>query len=201
MSALLGVLSAFDTPLRQSLLSNFVGDRGDLPNALALNATLYTCSRFVDPQLAGLLLEYTSESVCFSLHALSYLALVATFLRAWTEPTARVSGSMGAVFREGLEYVFHAPNVRRLILGVLLVNLTASSYAAVLPVFAKDVLSGDAQTLGWLWGAAGLGSLASSLYLTNHQHSNQLPRALLMSALTSALDCCSLASATGCTSA
>jgi len=120
MSALLGVLSAFDTPLRQSLLSNFVGDRGDLPNALALNATLYTCSRFVDPQLAGLLLEYTSESVCFSLHALSYLALVATFLRAWTEPTARVSGSMGAVFREGLEYVFHAPNVRRLILGCYL---------------------------------------------------------------------------------
>ncbi|MGH2293019.1 MFS transporter [Pseudomonas capeferrum] len=89
MSALLGVLSAFDTPLRQSLLSNFVGDRGDLPNALALNATLYTCSRFVGPLLAGLLLEYTSESVCFSLNALSYLALVATLLRARTEPTAR----------------------------------------------------------------------------------------------------------------
>ena len=187
MSAVLGVLSAFDTPLRQSLLSNFVGDRGDLSNALALNATLFTCSRFVGPPLAGLLLEYTSESVCFSLNALSYLALVATLLSVRIEPTARVSGSMGEVFREGLEYVFHAPNVRRLILGVLLVNLTASSYAAVLPVFAKDVLSGDAQTLGWLWGAAGLGSLASSLYLTNHQHSNQLPRALLISALISAL--------------
>ncbi|UVL81195.1 MFS transporter [Pseudomonas putida] len=71
----------------------------------------------------------------------------------------------------------------------------------MLPVFAKDVLSGNTQTLGLLWGAAGLGSLGSSLYLTNHQHSNQLPRALLISALTSALDCCSLASATGYTSA
>lgn len=187
MSALLGVLNAFDTPLRQSLLSNFVSDRGDLPNALALNATLFTCSRFVGPPLAGLLLGFTSESVCFSLNALSYLALVANLLRARTEPTTRVSGSMGAVFREGLEYAFYTPNVRRLILGVLLVNLTASSYAAVLPVFARDILSGDAQTLGWLWGAAGLGSLVSSLYLANHQDSNRLPHALLISALISAL--------------
>lgn len=187
MSALLGVLNAFDTPLRQSLLSNFVSDRGDLPNALALNATLFTCSRFVGPPLAGLLLGFTSESVCFSLNALSYLALVANLLRARTEPTTRASGSMGAVFREGLEYAFYTPNVRRLILGVLLVNLTASSYAAVLPVFARDVLSGDAQTLGWLWGAAGLGSLVSSLYLANHQDSNRLPRALLISALISVL--------------
>lgn len=187
MSALLGVLSAFDTPLRQSLLSNFVNDRGDLPNALALNATLFTCSRFIGPPVAGLLLEFTNESVCFSLNALSYLALVANLLRVRTEPTTRVSGSMGAVFREGIEYAFHTPNIRRLILGVLLVNLTASSYAAVLPVFARDVLSGDAQTLGLLWGAAGLGSLVSSLYLANHPDSNRLPRALLISALISAL--------------
>lgn len=187
MSALLGVLNAFDTPLRQSLLSNFVDDRSDLPNALALNATLFTCSRFVGPPLAGLLLGFTSESVCFSLNALSYLALVVNLLRARVEPTTRVSGSMGTVFREGFQYAFCTTNIRRLILSVLLVNLTASSYAAVLPVFARDVLSGDAQTLGWLWGAAGLGSLVSSLYLANHQDSARLPRALQSSAFISAL--------------
>ena len=176
MSALLGVLSAFDTPLRQSLLSRFVDDRADLPNALALNASLFTCSRFVGPPLAGLLLGLTSESLCFALNALSYLALVAGLLRVRLAPGVRASGSMGSVFREGLDYALRTPSVRRLMLGVLLVNLTASSYAALLPVFARDVFAGDARTLGWLWGAAGFGSLLSSLFLAQHQDPARLPR-------------------------
>ncbi|KWR80616.1 MULTISPECIES: MFS transporter [Pseudomonas] len=186
MSALLGVLSAFDTPLRQSLLSRFVDDRADLPNALALNASLFTCSRFVGPPLAGLLLGLTSESLCFALNALSYLALVAGLLRVRLAPGVRASGSMGSVFREGLDYALRTPSVRRLMLGVLLVNLTASSYAALLPVFARDVFAGDARTLGWLWGAAGFGSLLSSLFLAQHQDPARLPRIILLSALASA---------------
>lgn len=76
MAALLGVLNAVDTPLRQSLLSQFVDDRQDLPNALALNAMLFTSSRFIGPPLAGLLLAVVSEAVCFALNGASYLALV-----------------------------------------------------------------------------------------------------------------------------
>lgn len=186
MSTLLGVLSAFDTPLRQSLLSRFVDDRADLPNALALNASLFTCSRFVGPPLAGLLLGITSESLCFALNALSYLALVVGLLLVRLPPAIRASGSMGSVFREGLDYALRTPNVRGMMLGVLLVNLTASSYAALLPVFARDIFAGDARTLGWLWGAAGLGSLLSSLFLAHHQDPARLPRIILLSALASA---------------
>jgi MFS family permease len=93
---------------------------------------------------------------------------------------------MGSVFREGLDYALRTPSVRRLMLGVLLVNLTASSYAALLPVFARDVFAGDARTLGWLWGAAGFGSLLSSLFLAQHQDPARLPRIILLSALASA---------------
>ena len=77
MAALLGVLNAVDTPLRQSLLSRFVDDKADLPNALALNAMLFTLSRFIGPPLAGLLLGLVGEAVCFALNAASYLALMA----------------------------------------------------------------------------------------------------------------------------
>ncbi|CDF83809.1 hypothetical protein PKB_2462 [Pseudomonas knackmussii B13] len=186
MSALLGVLSAFDTPLRQSLLSRFVDDRADLPNALALNASLFTCSRFVGPPLAGLLLGLTNESLCFALNALSYLALVIGLLLVRLPPAIRASGSMGSVFREGLDYALRTPNVRGMMFGVLVVNVTASSYAALLPVFARDIFVGDARTLGWLWGAAGLGSLLSSLFLAQHQDPARLPRIILLSALASA---------------
>ncbi|SDH91569.1 MFS transporter [Pseudomonas panipatensis] len=187
MSALLGVLNALDTPLRQSLLSRFVDQREDLPNALALNASLFTCSRFVGPPLAGLLLGVTSESLCFAINACSYLALVIGLLCVRLAPAPRAAGSMRHVFREGLNYALETPNVRRMMLSVLLVNLTASSYAALLPVFARDIFAGDARTLGWLWGAAGLGSLLSTLFLATLTNPARLPKAILASAVACAV--------------
>lgn len=169
MAALLGILNAFDTPLRQSLLSQFVNGKEDLPNALALNAMLFNSSRFIGPPLAGLLLGFTSEATCFAFNALSYLGLAAGLWAIRMAPTPRAAGSTKDVFREGLAYVARRPTIRLMILSVLVVNLTASSYAVLLPVFAKDIFAGDARTLGWLWGAAGLGSLLGTLFLaTRH---------------------------------
>lgn len=183
MSLLLGVLNAFDTPLRQSLIGSFVGSREDLPNALALNAMLFNTGRFVGPPLAGALLALTSEAWCFALNSLSFLALMLGLLLIRVEAPIRARGSMGAVFREGLDYVGHDPAVRLLILTVALVNLTASSYAVLLPVFAKDVFAGDAQTLGWLWGAAGCGAFLSTLFLASRQTLPGLARIVPVGAL------------------
>ena len=57
MSLLLGLVNSFDTPLRQSLINSFVGQKEDLPNALALNAMLFNSGRFIGPPLAGLLAD------------------------------------------------------------------------------------------------------------------------------------------------
>ena len=169
MSLLLGVLNAFDTPLRQALISSFVGSREDLPNALALNAMLFNSGRFIGPPLAGVLLALTSEAWCFALNGLSFLALLLGVLLIRIEAPPRAKGSTGAVFREGLDYVWRNQPIRLLILSLAMVNLTASSYAVLLPVFAKDVFAGDAQTLGWLWGAAGCGAFLSTLFLATRQ--------------------------------
>ena len=187
MSFVLGVLNAVDTPLRQSLLSRFVDDVDDLPNALALNASLFPCSRFVGPPLAGLLLGMTGEAVCFALNALSYGALITGLLAVRMSAGVRANGSMRSVFREGLTYALQTPSVRGLILGVLIVNITASSYAVLLPVFARDIFAGDARTLGWLWGAAGFGSLLSTLLLAAHRSAEQLQRLIIATAGASAV--------------
>ena len=187
MSFVLGVLNAVDTPLRQSLLSRFVDDVDDLPNALAWNASLFTCSRFVGPPLAGLLLGMTGEAVCFALNALSYGALITGLLAVRMSAGVRANGSMRSVFREGLTYALQTPSVRGLILGVLIVNITASSYAVLLPVFARDIFAGDARTLGWLWGAAGFGSLLSTLLLAAHRSAEQLQRLIIATAGASAV--------------
>lgn len=179
MSLLLGLLNSFDTPLRQSLIASFVGRREDLPNALALNAMLFNSGRFIGPPVAGLLVGWTSEATCFALNGLSFAGLIAGM--AWlrgVEPQ-RASGSMGQVFREGLAYAWHTWTVRMLIVTLATLNITASAYAVLLPVFARDVFGGDARTLGWLWGAAGAGALVSTLVLASRRSVPGLVNAVL----------------------
>lgn len=186
MSALLGVLNAFDTPLRQSQISLFVGAREDLPNALALNAMAFNAGRFVGPPLAGLLLGFTSEAVCFALNALSFSALAFGVWRIRVDAPPRARGSTAAVFREGLKYVWDEYPVRMLILILATVNVTASSYAVLLPVFAKDVFGGDARMLGWLWGAAGSGAFLGTIFLATRRRLPGLVKAVVGGAAVSA---------------
>lgn len=187
MSALMGVLNSFDTPLRQSLISAFVGRREDLPNALALNAMLFNSGRFIGPPIAGLLLANLSEAACFAVNALSFLALIAAVSSIRLHALPRAQGSMGDVFREGVVYAWHTWLVRMLILTLIALNLTASAYAVLLPVFARDVFAGDARTLGWLWGAAGCGAFLSTLYLATRQSMPDLVRSIVWGAAMSAL--------------
>lgn len=169
MSLTLGILNSFDTPLRQSMIGGFVGSRDDLPNALALNAMLFNSGRFVGPPIAGLLVGLTSEAACFAINGLSFLALIGGLLCIEVKATARASGSVGQVFREGVLYAWQTWTIRMLIVTLIVLNLTASAYAVLLPVFARDVFAGDATTLGWLWGAAGCGAFASTVFLATRK--------------------------------
>ncbi len=192
MSLLLGVLNAFDTPLRQALIGSFVGSRDDLPNALALNAMLFNIGRFIGPPLAGLLLALTSEAMCFALNALSFLALLAGLLLIRIDAPPRAKGSTGAVFREGLAYVWGNQPIRLLILSLAMVNLTASSYAVLLPVFARDIFGGaflstlflaTRQALPGLVRIVLVGAVLSGLALLAFAASSLVPLALLAMAV------------------
>lgn len=169
MSLLLGILTAIDTPLRQSLLSLIVEDKALLPNALALNAMIFNASRFIGPPIAGLLLSLIGAEMCFYLNALSYLCLGIAVMQMRHIEVVKVQGRVGAVFIEGLKYVYQKPYFRLLMSTVIVLNLTASSYVTLLPIYAKDIIQGDEKTLGILWGFAGIGSLISSLRLASRQ--------------------------------
>lgn len=165
MALLLGLLNALETPLRQALIGSFVDDPADLPNALALNAMLINAARFVGPPLAGGLIALAGEAACFALTAVAFLALLGGLLKVPGGAGPKASGSTAQVFREGLAYMWQTRNVRQLLVNVIMVNLLASCYAALLPILAKSVFAGDARLLGWLWGAAGAGAFVATLVL------------------------------------
>ncbi|MBS7663618.1 MFS transporter [Pseudomonas lalucatii] len=176
LATLFGVLTALDTPLRLALVSGLVDSHDDLPNALALNATLFTLARFLGPLLAGLLLGLVGEAPCFAFNALSFVPLLLALRRIRMAPTLRSPGSLRHLLAEGLNYVRGAPEARSLLQSVLMVNLCASGYAVLLPVLARDTFAGDALTLGWLWSAAGFGALLASLLLARLGALANLPR-------------------------
>lgn len=189
MSLVLGLVNSFDGPLRQSLIGRFVGSPADLPNALALNAMLFNTGRFIGPPIAGFLLALTSEAFCFAINALSFGALIAALMSIKGGADERATGSMSEVFREGLVYAWRTWEVRMLLTILVGLNVTASCYAVLLPIFAKDVFGGDSTTLGWLWGAAGSGAFGSTLVLATRK---SLPGLVTIVAFGVALSACSL---------
>jgi MFS family permease len=148
-----------------------VSGREALANAVALNSSMVNGARLVGPALAGILLAETSEGVCFLCNGLSYLAVIAALLAMSVPPRERPVHHAPIVegLREGFRYAFGFPPIRAILLLLGLVSLTGMSYAVLMPVFATDILKGDARTLGWLNTSAGMGALAGALFLANRE--------------------------------
>jgi MFS family permease len=167
LSLVLGILNGTDTPLRQSLISGLLDDRAAIHNAVALNAMAFNAGRFIGPPVAGLLLTVMPEGVCFALNALSYVALVIGVALGGPGSVAppKPAGSYFAALREGFAHAWADSTARTLLILVGVLNATASTYAVLAPIFAKEIYGGDARALGLLVGAAGAGAVLSTVSL------------------------------------
>lgn len=192
ISLLMGIFTAIDIPLRQSFISDLVEDKKNIGNALALNAMIFNLCRFIGPPIAGLLLVISGAFFCFVFNALSYLFLVIALIIMKNVPVHKATGAMKQVLKEGYLFVFKNPEYSRMMLNIALLNLTASSYVALLPIFAKDLMHGDEKTLGYLWGMAGIGSLISSLILANTQNFSRIKQRIFINMVLAAIGLFSL---------
>lgn len=183
LSLCMGVFTALDTPLRQSFISDLVDKKDNIANALALNAMIFNLCRFIGPPIAGFLLAISNAFTCFILNAFSYLFLVIALYLMRNIHSSKAKGQLQNVLKEGYVFVFKNKEYSKMMLNVAIINLTASSYVALLPIFAKDYLKGNETTLGYLWGMAGIGSLLSSLMLANTQNFTRIKQRILLNML------------------
>ena len=180
----LGLINAFDMPLRQSFLVEMVPDRDLLGNAIALNSSIVNGARLVGPALAGLMIARWGESACFLLNAVSYVAVLLALLGMRDFP-ARVKPPRGKILtrlKEGLVYAFGFAPLRALLLLLSVISFMAMATGVLMPVFAKDILHGDAHTQGLLMGASGVGALGAALYLASRSSVLGLGRAIFLAA-------------------
>ncbi len=171
LSMILGVLVAFELPVRHAYLLELVGDRGDLPNAVALTSMMANLGRLIGPALAGITIGAIGEAWCFVLNALSFVIVIVTFLMIRVTPTARPATHppFWRGLADGLSYSWRSVPIRLLLSLLALVALLATPYMALMPVITKEIFGGEAEEMGFLVGAAGLGALAGTIYLASRQ--------------------------------
>jgi len=169
LALFLGIVSGLDVPARQALLVRLVAGPEDLPNAIALQSSMFNAARLVGPAVAGILIGIVGEGPVFLLNALSYGAVLYALaqLEVANDQAAPSQTSMFCTMREGFRYAFGFFPIRTLLTLLALVSLLGVPYVVLLPVFARDVLGGDARTLGLLTSAAGMGALVGALVLAS----------------------------------
>ncbi len=185
LSMVLGIINAFDIPARQSFVMEIVESREDLPNAIALNSSMVNAARLVGPSIAGLLVASVGEGVCFVLNAASYLAVILALAAIRLQPRHPKQARRHILheLREGLDYAFGFTPIRSILLLVALISLMGMPYTVLMPVFARDILHGGAHTFGFLMAAAGVGALASTIYLASRRSILGLGRVISLSTL------------------
>jgi len=171
LSLFSGLINAFDMPTRQTFVIDMVEDRNDLPNAIALNSSMFNSARLIGPTIAGLIISTLGEGLCFLINAVTYIAVIAALLMMKVKPHVnnRRKEKVFEGLREGIKYAYNFKPIRVLLLLIGLVSLTGMPYTVLMPVFARDILKGDANTLGFLLGAVGTGALIGALYLASRK--------------------------------
>ena len=189
LSAFVGVVNGFDMPARQSFLLEMVERKEDLPNAIALNSSMFNGARLVGPAIAGALIAAVGEGICFLINGLSFLAVLVALL-AMRVPRRELPAGRLDMLRDlgdGFRYAFRSPAIRMVLAFLAVASLFAQPYTVLMPVVATRVLHGGAHTLGLLMAATGLGALSGALYLATRPSVVGLGRVLVVGGASLAL--------------
>ena len=173
LNACLGIINAFDVTARQSFVVEMIEKKEDLGNAIALNSSMVNGARLVGPSITGILIASAGEGVCFFVNAASYAMIIVALLAMNIAPRKREPANPRIIhdFSEGFAYIYKSVPMRSTILLLALVSLLGMSYQVLMPVFAKAVLGGGPHTLGFLFGATGMGALIGAMYLASRKNS------------------------------
>jgi len=160
-----GIVNAFDVPIRQAFLVQMVG-KEDLPNAIALNSSIFNGARIVGPALAGFAIAWIGEGWCFFLNGISFLAVIIALLMMRLdkfEPRAS-KGSPLQNFVQGFRFAMSDRPIRSALLLLSLMSLLGMQYSVFMPIFARDILHGGPSRLGLLMSFAGVGAIVGALH-------------------------------------
>ena len=161
---LLGCVTAFDAPARQTFVSELVPDT-HLSNAVALNSTSFNAARMIGPAIAGLLIAAVGSGWVFVLNAASFAAvLVALSLlrREQLRPSNRVPRTHGSL-ADGFRYIWRRPDLKAVLLMLFLIGTFGLNFPIFISTMSVTVFHADAARFGLLTSTMAIGSVTGAL--------------------------------------
>lgn len=161
---LVGIVNAFDVPIRQAFFVEMVG-KEDLPNAIALNSSIFNGARVVGPAIAGFAIAWVGEGWCFFLNGVSFFAVILALLAMRLQKLERKPSTESPLqsLLQGFRFAMKDRPTRSALLLLSMLSLLGLQYSVFMPIFANDVLHSGARGLGVLMSAAGVGAVLGAL--------------------------------------
>lgn len=185
LSVFLGVVNAYDVPVRQSMINDIIENKEDLPNGVALNSSLNTFARLIGPALSGFVLAAFGTSYCFLSNAISFVAVIGAIAAMKFPPhTFTVLEKRGkGNFKEGIHYLKTQKTIMMVLSIIALSSFLVLPFATLLPVYAKEIFKGNASTYGWLNSAMGFGAFIGAFHMATFKESVNFRKLLLLNTL------------------
>ncbi|MDP4179871.1 MAG: MFS transporter [Bacillota bacterium] len=161
----IGLVNTLDLPTRQAFVIELVG-REDLMNAVALNSSSFNIARIIGPALAGIMMGYVGIATCFFINAISFGAVLISFIFIKTSKVDIVSKDKDDIIqniRDGLKYIYGNTNLFYTILAVAIISTFAMNFNVLVPVFSKEILGKKEAGFGFLMSLMGIGSFIGAM--------------------------------------
>ena len=163
LAFLLGTVTAFDNPARQTFVSEIVGPER-LPNAVALNSASFNLARLAGPAIAGVLIAAVGTGPVFLLNALSFVATLTALSKMRSAelapaPQPKGKGQLAAAVR----YIARRPPLLLTVVTVFFIGTFGLNFQLTMALFAKQVFDRGADSFGLLSSALAIGTLAGAL--------------------------------------
>jgi MFS family permease len=151
-------------PAWQSSVSEQVPSE-TLPSAVALNGISYNIARSFGPAIGGIVVATAGAVAAFAANAVLYIPLfVVMFLwKRVVEPSRLPREQLNRAMVSGVRYIRHSPPIRIVLARTLVTSIAGGSISALMPLVARDLLHGGAQTYGIMLGAFGMGAVLGAL--------------------------------------
>ncbi len=161
---LLGCVTAFDSPARQTFVAELVGE-ADLSNAVALNSTSFNTARMIGPAVAGVLIATVGTGWVFVINALSFVAVLGSLslLRVHElHRNARAPRTRGRL-ADGFRYIWNRPDLKAILLMLFLIGTFGINFPIFISTMSVTVFHAGAGQYGLLTSMMAIGSIAGAL--------------------------------------
>ncbi|QIR40279.1 MFS transporter [Tolypothrix sp. PCC 7910] len=164
-----GIVKAFDLPARLVTIPRLVDNKADTYSAISIHSFLINTAKFVSPMIAGAFLARIGASACFLVDSISYLPFISAILtvkiNCFSTKSMSSKYNIWQNLKEGFIFAYEFLPIKYVLILQILICFMVMTHINLMPIFTKEILNGNAETMGFIMTASALGSIVAGLYL------------------------------------